>query len=245
MIDLHDLTLPTPAENLALDQALLEACEEGEAPESLRFWEPEDVFVVVGYANQADREVNLAACQAAGVPVYRRCTGGGTVVQMPGVLNYNLVLRIPEEGPLSTLTGTNRWVMEQLRAALSDQEDPTRRLTVRGVSDLCLGQRKVMGSAQRRKRSALVFHGCLLLQAELDLMEHYLPFPSHQPDYRSDRSHRDFCANLGMTAEEAKLRLMQAWRAQPAPAPPAVRRIRELVETRYSLPEWNLRTRQA
>lgn len=244
MIDLHDLTLPTPAENLALDQALLEACEAGEASESLRFWEPAGVFVVVGYANQADREVNLAACQAAGVPVYRRCTGGGTVVQMPGVLNYNLVLRIPEQGPLSTLTGTNQWIMERLRTALSDEGDATQALTVRGVSDLCLGQRKVMGSAQRRKRTALVFHGCLLLQAELELMERYLRFPSHQPDYRGDRSHRDFCTNLGMTVEEAKLRLIQAWGAEPAPAPPALGRIRELVETRYSLPEWNLRSRQ-
>ena len=34
-----DFTLPTPAENLACDEALLEACERG-GDEILRFWEP-------------------------------------------------------------------------------------------------------------------------------------------------------------------------------------------------------------
>ena len=58
----------------------------------LRFWEPNKPFVVVGYANQAAREVDLEACRKLGIPVFRRCTGGGTVLQGPGCLNYSLDL---------------------------------------------------------------------------------------------------------------------------------------------------------
>ena len=69
-----DLSLPTPEENLAADEALWEGVEAGGA-EVLRFWEAPAPFVVLGYANRAAREADLAACRARGVPVLRRVTG--------------------------------------------------------------------------------------------------------------------------------------------------------------------------
>ena len=39
-MQLLDLTFPTPEENLACDEALLEMCEQGYDREILRFWEP-------------------------------------------------------------------------------------------------------------------------------------------------------------------------------------------------------------
>ena len=78
---LLDLTLASPAENLACDESLLDWCENAAEEEILRFWEPRDYFVVVGYANKLATEVNVAACEARGIPVLRRCSGGGTVSQ--------------------------------------------------------------------------------------------------------------------------------------------------------------------
>jgi lipoate-protein ligase A len=112
-----DAAYSSPAENLAGDEALLDLCEE-EGVEILRFWESRQHFVVVGYANKIESEVNVAECRRRGVPILRRCSGGGTVVQGPGCLNYNLTLRIPESGPLMTVTGTNEFVMERHRAAM-------------------------------------------------------------------------------------------------------------------------------
>src|SRR5882724_8858694 len=96
-----DFTLPTPAANLACDEVLLDLCEAGAGADTLRFWQAREPFVVVGYANKAAREVNLEACQRRGIPVLRRCSGGGTVLQGPGCLSYSLILRISETGPLS------------------------------------------------------------------------------------------------------------------------------------------------
>ncbi len=97
-----DAVLGTPAENLACDEALLDRCEE-RGEEILRFWESRQHFVVVGYGNSVAAEVNVFACAQLGVPILRRCSGGGTVVQGPGCLNYNLSLCIPEDGPLATV----------------------------------------------------------------------------------------------------------------------------------------------
>ena len=86
------LTLETPADNLALDEALLDAAVEGELPgEVLRLWEPASFFVVLGRSSPLG-EVHAAACRADGVPVLRRPSGGATVVAGPGCLMYAVVL---------------------------------------------------------------------------------------------------------------------------------------------------------
>ncbi len=115
-----DLTLPTPAENLACDEALLDWCDDG-GMELLRFWEPTATppcYVVLGYANRVAREVLETACAESGVPIYRRCTGGGAVLQGPGCLNYSLVLQINRRPALASVTETNRYIMERQRAAV-------------------------------------------------------------------------------------------------------------------------------
>ena len=114
---LCDLTLASPEENLACDEALLDFCEAGQSEEILRFWEPARYFVVLGYANKVAREVNLPFCRANGIPVLRRCTGGGTVLQGPGVLNYSLILRMDASGPLHSIAATNEFIMERHQQA--------------------------------------------------------------------------------------------------------------------------------
>ena len=77
-----DLTLPTPAENLACDEALLDWCDGGASAEGiLRLWEAREPFIVLGYANHAAAAADLDACRAHGIPVLRRCSGGGAVLQ--------------------------------------------------------------------------------------------------------------------------------------------------------------------
>ena len=208
-----DQTLPSAEENLALDEALLEACDAGELPATLRFWEPQGPFVVVGYSNSIGSEVDRAACQRAGIQILRRCTGGGTVVQMPGVLNYNWVSFIPESGPLATLAGTNAWVMKRVREALSTLPGMGGRLSIRGTTDLCLDHQKCIGSAQRRKKNALVFHGSILLDAKLGLLESVLRMPTKQPEYRAGRSHQDFCINLQLDSQSVKAALKERFGA--------------------------------
>ncbi|PWU11781.1 MAG: lipoate--protein ligase family protein [Verrucomicrobia bacterium] len=106
-----DLTLPTPEENLACDEALLDMCEAVLEEGVLRFWEPKQYFVVVGYANQVATDVNITFCEAHGIPILRRCTGGGTVLQGPGCLNYSLVLPIGDA--CRSILETNRFILEQ------------------------------------------------------------------------------------------------------------------------------------
>jgi len=136
---LLELSLNTPAENLACDEALLDLCEES-GEETLRLWESRQHFVVVGYGNKVASEVNVEECRRRSIPILRRSSGGGTVVQGPGCLNYNLTLRIPEHGPLNSVTGTNEFVMERNRAALEKILGVP--VSVKGCTDLVFVEKK-------------------------------------------------------------------------------------------------------
>ena len=88
-----DLTLSTPEENLALDEALLDQAEQSPEPlETLRFWEPAALMAVLGRSSHAEVEVDQEACRSDGVPVLRRASGGATILTGPGCLMYALVL---------------------------------------------------------------------------------------------------------------------------------------------------------
>jgi lipoate---protein ligase len=231
-----DLTLASPAANLACDEALLDACEEDSGPEMLRFWEPRDYFVVVGFSNAVAREANLEACRRAGIGVFRRCTGGGTVLQGPGCLNYSLALRIDGRPELETIPTANRHIMERHRKALS--AILRRAVEVRGITDLAIDGLKFSGNAQRRKRSALLFHGTFLLRFDLGAMETYLTMPSRQPDYRVGRPHARFLMNLNAPAAVIKKALRDVWQAADlGPAPDC----RRLAAEKYSRDEWNFK----
>src|SRR5262249_22331985 len=132
-----DLSLPSPEENLACDEALLDMAENGDSDELLRFWEPSRYFVVVGYANRVATEVHLPFCERHTIPVLRRCTGGGTVLQGPGILNYSLVLRIEEEGPNHSISSANAYILNRHQAALASLLRAP--VEMRGQTDLAIG----------------------------------------------------------------------------------------------------------
>lgn len=251
VVKLLDLTLPTPAENLACDEALLDWCDEN-GGEALRFWEPAQHFVVVGYANKIAAEANQAACAENGIGIYRRCSGGGTVLQGPGCLNYALVLQISQDGPLGSITGTNQFVMERNRQAVERAASrppemtesagiipPPLHVKIRGHTDLAVGDRKFSGNAQRRKRRALLFHGTLLWNFELALIAQFLNLPTLQPCYRQGRSHLEFLMNLPVASSRLKISLQRAWGAGEELLPFSEATIRKLVSEKYGNFAWN------
>jgi lipoate---protein ligase len=239
-----DLTFSLPAENLAADEALLDWCESGEGEETLLFWEPRETFVVVGYANKIATEVNVAACEAKSIPIFRRCSGGGTIVQMTGGLNYSLVLRITETGPLRNITSANQFIMERNCAAVEAgfrSQNSGARISVRGHTDLCVGDLKFAGNSQRRRKNFLLFHGTLLLNCDLNLISDLLAMPSLQPDYRASRSHDEFVTNLNLPAEKVKAALAESWDANEILKNPPLENIAKLARERYATREWNFK----
>ncbi|NUQ60970.1 MAG: lipoate--protein ligase family protein [Pirellulales bacterium] len=234
---LLDLTLPTPAENLALDEALIEEAEDGGLPvETLRFWEPSGPMVVVGRSSRLEEEVRLDACREIGVPVFRRVSGGAAVVTGPGCLMYALVLSYRLRPALRLIDHAHQFVMGTMAAAL---ERLVPGIGPQGISDLAVGGRKVSGNSVRCKRDHLLYHGTLLYDFPLDLVERCLKMPPRQPAYREGREHQAFVANLPLSSLEIRRAIARAWQADEPGLQWPCQRTAQLVAQRYSQPEWN------
>jgi lipoate-protein ligase A len=221
--------------------------------EVLRFWEPREHFIVVGYANKVAAEVNVAVCAAGDVPVFRRCSGGGAVLQGPGCLNYTLILQIAAQPLLANISGANKFIMERNRAAMESEVRSRQsevEIAVRGHTDLALvprhsspvTPRKFSGNSQRRHKRALLFHGTFLLGLDLSLLNKLLRMPSWQPDYRNHRGHLDFLTNLNLSAAQLKSALSKVWNATEKSHAFPEPETQKLVAEKYSTAKWNFKS---
>jgi lipoate-protein ligase A len=239
-----DLSFQTPQQNLACDEALLDWSEEesatrGSCEEVLRFWESSRHFVTLGYTDSAATEADLEACHALDIPVLRRCSGGGTVLQGAGCFNYSLVLNITPDGPLSNLSDTNRFIMQRQRDAMESVLNAP--VTIEGYTDLALRGLKFSGNAQRRKRRTLLFHGTLLLSFDLSLIERVLRMPSKQPQYRAARTHDEFITNIWASRDSIKAVLCKSWNAHAVLQNAPHQRIADLARDKYQSDGWNFK----
>ncbi len=234
-----DLTLPTPEENLALDDALLEEAETSEAPrDTLRIWESPEPLVVLGRNSHAEAEVNLAFCRERAVPVLRRGSGGCAVMVGPGVLVYAVVLNYDAYPALRALDAAHRFVLNKTADALRAFAPEIQQ---QGTSDLAIDGRKVSGNSLRCKRRNFLYHGTVLYQADVELLARCLVMPPREPEYRQSRPHAAFVTNLPADGAALRTALQSAWQAEPATVDWPRARVAELVASRYGRAEWNLR----
>ncbi|MBI2095755.1 MAG: lipoate--protein ligase family protein [Candidatus Omnitrophica bacterium] len=231
-----DRTCKSPEENLACDEALLELCESGGEREILRFWEPATHFVVLGYSNRIDSEARVGFCRRHGIPILRRPSGGGTVLQGPGCLNYSLVLPIHHADFGPTIRDTNAFVLGRHRAAIGQALGLA--VEVRGHTDLTVGGLKFSGNSQRRKRRCLLFHGTFLLRFDIPLIAKTLAIPREQPAYRRNRPHKDFLMNLEAPAPKIKNALAAVWKADEVLKKIPEEEMRRLARDVYSNADW-------
>ncbi len=231
-----DLSLPDPAENLALDEALLEGAENARTGELLRWWESPTPFVVLGAGCPASTEVNHDACSTHNVPVLRRCSGGGTVVQGPGCINYTFVLDREARPELANIDGTNHYVLQRLLIALKECGVEAQ---VRGISDLASGGLKFSGNAQRRRKRWVLFHGTILYSFHLSHISQCLAEPAKQPDYRGGRPHEAFVQNVSVQSSELKAAVARQFDATRALGEWPEQRVRQLVQEKYGQHSWN------
>ncbi len=230
-----DFTFATAEENLACDEALLDACEENNSLEILRFWEPTSTFAVLGFSCPWKEGVKMNGGSPL-VSIYRRASGGGTVLQGLGCLNYSLILRIGRDPSLTNLKASNFYVMANHKEALSKMLSGN--VEVQGYTDLTYNNLKFSGNAQRRKRNYLLFHGTFLLNFDLKQIETYLPMPKLQPAYRLGRPHLSFLTNVSLSSSEVKKALAAAWGAEGHLTDIPQEKIKSLVQERYNNPEW-------
>lgn len=236
-MQLIELTLCSPAENLAFDEALLEVAEGNEShPEVLRLWEPAEHFVVIGRSSSYYSEVNHSFCRAQGIPVFRRVTGGASIVTGPGCLMYAVLLDYRFRPELRMLDHAHRFVMQKMAAAVRSLGIETE---IQGICDLTVDHRKVSGNSLRCKRNWMLYHGTMVCDFDRALIGRCLDWPKRIPEYRQKRSHDDFVGSIPATTKRLSAAIQQQWVTEGVFQSCPHQRTQQLVQEKYNTREWN------
>jgi lipoate-protein ligase A len=155
-----------------------------------QIWEPRKTAVVLGRSCQLENEVDVSQCSADGVSIEQRLGGGCAVVIAPGMIIVSVMYRQCPGSAIDHL----RWWTEPVIQTLRKLN--IRELSFRGTSDLCIADRKIMGSCLYRAKESYLFQASLLATCELDFIERYLKMPPRMPAYREGRPHRSFLTSL-------------------------------------------------
>lgn len=231
-----DYTFHNPHENLAFDEVLLRETERDASDDVLRFWESPVPFVVLGLTQRICDEVKLDACNEDGIPITRRCSAGGCVLQGPGCLNFTLILAKAYHPEIVSLHESYAYILSTIRDAIGHTG-----VGPAGISDLAFGDRKISGNAQRRRKNHILHHGTLLYDADLTKIQQVLHEPADRPDYRGDRRHEDFVTNLDITRDELTSAIMEQFGVDTVETEPDARWLEfthALAEEKYSTREW-------
>ena len=236
----------TLAEEIACDEALLEAVEAGEFTAAARFWEYGRCAVSIGKGERIEQVVHLKHAEQDQIEIVRRPSAGGSVVVGPGCLNVSVVARHP--GGRRDIHGAYRIVQGAMAAALRRLDVPARLIP---PGDVALGDRKISGTAQASRRHAFLVHSTLLVSMDLSLVDRHLAHPPTEPADRAGRRHADFATTLvrsGFRLAHSQLNDMivrelagrlGVGKVDTVSMPESVAaRARELAQLRYALESW-------
>ena len=271
MTDIWRLLITPPARgawNMAVDEAILEAAGRGESLPTLRLYAWQPACLSLGFA-QSYKDVDQARLQANGWEVVRRLTGGRAILHTDE-LTYSIIAPPDEPRVQGSILESYRRLARALVVAVRDLGLPVEMeeraapaspdkgpvcFEVPSAYEIVVGGKKLVGSAQARKKDGVLQHGTLPLVGDLTRITQALVFPDAAA--RAQAAHnllarattvetvtrqviswetaaqafvRAFQGELELSLEPGELSASETARAE------------ELVENKYDHPVWTERS---
>ena len=195
-------------------------------------------MTVVGRASRVAEEVRLDECRRLEIPVFRRTTGGAAVMIGPGCLVYSVVLSYERRRHLRGIAQAHDFVIGTLCRAFDALAPGVQR---HGICDLTISDLKFSGNSMRSCRDHLLYHGTVLYRFPIAQIERCLTMPPRVPKYRRGRTHESFLTNLRAGANEIRQSIVRAWSAEEETREWPEALTQQLVRSKYSRTDWNLR----
>ena len=254
--------------NMSVDEAILESVYSGKSPPTLRLYAWDPACLSLGHA-QPYSEVNTDVLNKKGWDVVRRPTGGRAILHVDE-LTYAVIA--PESEPrvkggvLDSYLRLSQALMESLRilglqpqaeeksqAEKKEKPNPVC-FEVPSNYEITVNGKKLIGSAQARRREGILQHGALPLYGDLTRIIQALQFPDAEARAKAqtrllahattveaelgrvitwqqakDAFQQAFTKTLNLNFEHGELSSIEKQRAE------------ELVKTKYAHPSWTER----
>lgn len=178
--------------NMAVDEAILESVSRGEQPSTLRLYAWDPPCLSLGYAQPAT-DADLAALQSRGWDLVRRPTGGRAILHTDE-LTYSVSAGHSEPRLAGSVLESYRRIAAALLAALQSLDIPAQSSALAQPAtgtdpkgpvcfetpsnyEITSQGKKLVGSAQARRKEGVLQHGSLPLLGDLTRITQALVFP--------------------------------------------------------------------
>jgi lipoate-protein ligase A len=196
--------------NMAIDRAILTACDRGQSPATLRLYGWEKPTLTIGYSQNELMDVDKEQCERRSIPIVRRFTGGRALLHQHE-FTYSLVAPIPHPGIPGNLAGafcavSKAVILSLVKAGVTNPEMIGKEKRTPGISrkrspacfsasnhwEISVKGKKLAGSAQRRLNGAFLQHGSILLDKDYELANSLFCYPS---EAEKNRGLKDLISN--------------------------------------------------
>ena len=169
------------------DQKILDS----DKPFEFLVWQPQIDYLVLGQSNKPESSLILSEVEKDNIFFVKRPSGGETVLLSEKMLVISLSFYEDRLlNPKTYFKKINESIIEGLKNAGVEN------VIQRGISDLAIGEKKILGSSIFRKPKRVFYHAVLNVAENVNRISKYIAMPGKEPDYRKGRSHRDFVTSL-------------------------------------------------
>lgn len=182
--------------NMAIDRAILTACDRGQAPATLRLYGWDKPTLSIGYSQNELLDVDTRQCERRNISIVRRFTGGRALLHQHE-FTYSLIASIPHPGFPGNLAGDFCAVskavilsLEKAGVVKPEMIGKEKRVPVKGQKrspacfstlnhwEISVQGKKLAGSAQRRLNRSFLQHGSIFLDKDPELVHSLLRYTS-------------------------------------------------------------------
>jgi lipoate---protein ligase len=162
------------AENMALDDTLVELKGKGETPDTIHFLQFSPRAVLTGFHQSVEEEIRTEYCKAHQIHINRRITGGGAIFFDESQIGWEIIcdkaffhLQVPTDRLFKTLCDP----------VISALDDLGLKASFRPRNDIEINGRKISGTGGTESEGAFLFQGTLLTDFDVDTMLKCLRIP--------------------------------------------------------------------
>ena len=153
------------AANMALDHIILEEVDAGSSVPTLRFLQFRPEAALVGYHQDVNLEIRTDYCNAQGIDINRRLTGGGSILFQESALGWELFGRLDEDPFRGSYATILQRICDIAATGLSRLGISAR---FRPRNDIEVNGRKISGTGGAALSRGAMFQGTVLIKNEVE-----------------------------------------------------------------------------
>jgi len=171
---------------------------------TVKVWRPDQTCLVLGQSNHPETSLVVEEVLEDQIPVYKRPSGGETVILTPNMLVISVVFRVPTlQNPKPYFVKINSGIISAL------EKQGVTGLNQKGISDIAIYDKKILGSSIYRTTEKMFYHAVLNISESIDTISKYIAHPAKEPDYRQGRSHKEFVTSLQEAGHELSIERLE------------------------------------